>query len=64
MKTSLILACSFFLSLFHVPRGISQIPEWQDPLVLDLTSGSSVESAFSDGYGQHIIVSVGTTCSV
>lgn len=41
------------LVLFPVVM-FSQIPEWEDPVQLGVSSGRSLESAFSNGRGQHL----------
>lgn len=56
MKTVLLILRLFALCLVILPVAVyGQAPEWEDPVQLtDLSSGRSVESAFSNGYGQHI----------
>ncbi|HCV43387.1 MAG TPA: hypothetical protein DGH68_07870 [Bacteroidetes bacterium] len=54
MKTVLLFIRFFTLCLVFLPVVVyAQVPEWEDTVRLGLWN-RSVESAFSNGYGQHL----------
>jgi hypothetical protein len=55
MKTAVLFLRFFVLCFLVLPFALhAQVPEWEDTVQLGLSSNRSVESAFSNGYGQHI----------
>lgn len=58
MKTAILFGVSFALM---VPLALyAQVPEWENAVQLNIPSGRSMESAFSNGYGQHLGVARST----